>query len=158
MTAIERRKWADEETANLLGRVTAGADLAQQIAEALYKAATPEPIVPSVPIDQFVRTAHVVRIVDGDTLELRVDLGFRVEARLLIRVLGLNAPELPTAAGLQAKVRATNLLTTPVDGVLPTITIRSYKDRQSFERWLATVWINDVNMADLMAADVPAVR
>jgi hypothetical protein len=57
---------------------------------------------------------------------------------------------LPTPEGLQAKVRAINILTTPVDGVLPQITVRSYKDHQSFARWIGDIWVNDVNFVDLM--------
>lgn len=45
MTAAERWAWALDETANILGRVTAGADLERQITESLNKAATPDPIV-----------------------------------------------------------------------------------------------------------------
>jgi len=50
VTTEERWRWAIAETANIMGRVMAGADLEQQVAESLNKAATPDPIVLSTPV------------------------------------------------------------------------------------------------------------
>jgi len=43
--------------------------------------------------------ATVVRVIDGDTLVLDVDLGFYVTVRLSCRLLGLNAAELADGGG-----------------------------------------------------------
>ena len=51
MTPAERWAWALQETANLLGRVTAGAGLEQQIAEALNAAASDPIVLVTPPID-----------------------------------------------------------------------------------------------------------
>lgn len=37
--------------------------------------------------------AKIVRVVDGDTLDLRIDLGFRVEMDVRVRLSGVNTPE-----------------------------------------------------------------
>lgn len=37
--------------------------------------------------------ARVERVVDGDTLDLFVDLGFRIWAKLRVRLHGVNTPE-----------------------------------------------------------------
>lgn len=51
--------------------------------------------------------ARIVRVVDGDTVDLDVDLGFRVRHRVRVRLLGINAPESAgpgaSAAGKDAK-------------------------------------------------------
>ena len=44
MTTEARWQWAIAETRNIMGRVMGGADLEQQIAEALSAAAMPDPI------------------------------------------------------------------------------------------------------------------
>lgn len=38
--------------------------------------------------------AEVIRVVDGDTVELNIDLGFRMWMRANCRFYGVNAPEL----------------------------------------------------------------
>ena len=45
----------------------------------------------------------VDRVVDGDTLEVRIDLGFRVWRSERIRLRGIDTPELNTPAGKQAR-------------------------------------------------------
>jgi micrococcal nuclease len=45
----------------------------------------------------------VVRVVDGDTLECDVDLGFYARIRTHLRLFGINCPELPTPAGKAAR-------------------------------------------------------
>ena len=47
--------------------------------------------------------ATVVRVVDGDTVDMDVDLGFSVWFRGSFRLLGLNARELHMPGGIEAK-------------------------------------------------------
>jgi micrococcal nuclease len=55
------------------------------------------------------RLASVARVVDGDTLDLDLDLGFSVTLRQRVRLIGIDAPEVRTrddaekARGLQAQ-------------------------------------------------------
>ena len=41
--------------------------------------------------------AVVEKVVDGDSIDFRVDLGFRVEIFIRTRLYGLGAPEVSTA-------------------------------------------------------------
>lgn len=77
---------------------------------------------------------------DGDTVKVDVDLGWGVwlHARSL-RLVGLNAPELNTAAGKEAR----DYLTTVLPLASP-VTIRTELDKtEKFGRMLATIWDND---------------
>jgi micrococcal nuclease len=76
----------------------------------------------------------VRRIVDGDTLEIDLDLGWGVSYRkATVRLVGINCPERNTPAGLAASARAEQLLPpgTPVQ-------VMSHK-RDKYGRVLATV-------------------
>ncbi len=59
--------------------------------------------------------ADVLRVVDGDTVDVRVDLGFNVHFKVRVRLHGLNAPESRTRnkeekiRGLAAKERLEEL-------------------------------------------------
>lgn len=59
---------------------------------------------------------NVLRVVDGDTVDARVDLGFKVHHNIRIRFHGINAPESRTrdleekARGLAAKARVKELI------------------------------------------------
>lgn len=44
-----------------------------------------------------------VRVIDGDTMELTLDLGFYITHRLTVRLAGLNCPEMNTAEGVAAR-------------------------------------------------------
>jgi len=52
---------------------------------------------------QYTYAAEVTRVVDGDTLWVVADLGFNVQTRCKLRLHGINAPELDTKRGLDAK-------------------------------------------------------
>jgi len=58
--------------------------------------------------DRYVRQARVVRVVDGDTIDLAIDLGFDVWVRERVRLAGVDAYESRTrdlvekAKGLRA--------------------------------------------------------
>jgi micrococcal nuclease len=60
-------------------------------------------------MQRFWYGATVLRVVDGDTLDLRVDLGFKIHYEIRVRLYGVNTPESRTkdlaekALGLKAK-------------------------------------------------------
>lgn len=90
------------------------------------------------------------RVIDGDTYVLRVDLGFRASVAITVRVRGYDAPEMvgaDRARGLLAKEAATNLLM-----AAQTVVVETYKDEQSFARWIADVYVDGVLVSELLAA------
>lgn len=44
--------------------------------------------------EDYVREAKLLRIVDGDTLDLEVDLGFYTYQRIRVRLNGIDTPEI----------------------------------------------------------------
>jgi|TARA_R110002012_G_scaffold137108_1_gene291583 micrococcal nuclease len=58
----------------------------------------------------------VLRVIDGDTIDANIDLGFDISVKKRIRFLGINTPESRTrdleekARGLAAKARVQELL------------------------------------------------
>ncbi len=63
----------------------------------------------------FLYRAEVHAVVDGDTLELDIDLGFKVYRRQRLRLANLNAPELRTEKGKAAKLFVTEqILSAPL--------------------------------------------
>mgnify|MGYP001167820678 CR=1 FL=1 len=61
-------------------------------------------------------SAEVLRVIDGDTLDCRIDLGFDVWVKKRIRFYGINTPESRTRdleekkRGIAAKARVVDLL------------------------------------------------
>lgn len=54
--------------------------------------------------------ATVVRVVDGDTINMTLDLGWRINYTVSCRIAGCNAPELSTEEGQAAKAWAVGAL------------------------------------------------
>lgn len=48
----------------------------------------------STPPNKFTYPISAIRVIDGDTIEADVDLGFRIRQRQVIRLAGIDAPEL----------------------------------------------------------------
>jgi micrococcal nuclease len=90
-------------------------------------------VTPTGPAYTYSAVLH--RVVDGDTYELTIDLGFRVYARLMVRLLGYSSPERNAKGGSAAtRVAQTILENRP-------LLVRSYRDKQTFARWLGEVWV-----------------
>jgi len=82
--------------------------------------------------------AKLSRIVDGDTLWLFVDLGFKVVVELEFRLFGLNTPEVvgvQKIAGLAAKAELERLL------LLGKLRIETSKS-DKYGRWLVTIFVD----------------
>ena len=91
----------------------------------------------------------LVRVVDGDTVYLDVDLGFHIRATLDFRLAGLNCPEIdgPTRpAGLAAKTETERLCTL---GRLRAVTTKADK----YRRWLVRLFVAPATGPELCVND-----
>jgi micrococcal nuclease len=83
---------------------------------------------------QFTYRASVIRVIDGDGLELAVDVGFRVFVKAPFRLLGVNAPEKYTPTGKLAKAWTEGWC-----AAHPDLVVTTEKDPEKYGRWLGTV-------------------
>lgn len=88
--------------------------------------------------------AKVRRVVDGDTLDVEIDLGFRVVISQRVRLYGINTPEVVGAtrtAGLASKSYVESWL----EKSGTTVVLDSFKPfaDDKYGRFLANVWNQD---------------
>lgn len=96
--------------------------------------------------------ATILRVIDGDTVEARVDLGFDVSVVERFRLYGINAPEVKgesrDAGNAAAEYLRTLVAKNATGGVL---TIQTRKDkREKYGRYLAVLIANGVNLNAVM--------
>jgi len=100
----------------------------------------------------------LVRVVDGDTIDVNIDLGFSVWHKARVRMLGIDTPESRTrnleekAMGLAAKARLKELLKGRQ------VELECSKSKGKFGRVLAIVWTADkagsrVNVNDQLCVE-----
>jgi len=111
----------------------------------------------AMPSEIFVYRARLVRVVDGDTCDLTVDVGFHMTTTQRFRLLGINTPELHSKdlAERERAVAATQALTSMLSqggGDWPLL-VRTQKS-DAFGRWLAEIWIenNSLHVNDALLA------
>lgn len=86
--------------------------------------------------------ADVVRVVDGDTVDLRVDLGFGITFKERFRLHGINAPEIhgvkKDSEEYKAGMEATNWLRQKLEH--GRFQVRTIKDKKGkYGRYLAVL-------------------
>lgn len=87
--------------------------------------------------------AEVVRIIDGDSIVLKVDMGFRMTTTQSFRLYGIDTPELRSrdegerAKAQVAKARLIDLC--PIGSIVWLVTYKADK----YGRWLADIIIRD---------------
>lgn len=94
--------------------------------------------------------ATVDRVIDGDTYYLRIDLGFRASIVVSVRVRDFDAPEMhgeDHPRGVAAKLAAETFL-----AMATQIVVVTYKDRQTFARWVADVYLDGLSIVEVMNA------
>lgn len=89
--------------------------------------------------------AHVVRVIDGDTFVLRIELPFSISYTATIRLADLDTPELRTSEGKAAKVAVERLLNSGRVTVAPTGAV-------TFERHVAHVFVAGQSVANVLDA------
>lgn len=95
----------------------------------------------------FEYRATVTQVIDGDTIDVSIDLGFDISHTLRVRLYGINTPETRTknkeekAKGLAAKERLKDL----IEG--KSIVLKTQKDdTEKFGRYLAEVFVDSVSI------------
>lgn len=81
-----------------------------------------------------------IRVIDGDTIEADIDVGFYLSSRQRFRLLGINTPELRSADILvreQAKLAKTYVEQFFINN--PVCYVVTHK-ADAFGRWLGIVW------------------
>ncbi len=85
----------------------------------------------------------VTRVIDGDTLQAEIALGFHITHTIRVRITGYDAPELfrgtveEREAGQRWKSRLEELI------LGQPVYLRTEKDKRSFDRYVAAIWRAD---------------
>lgn len=102
----------------------------------------------------FEYNAFVTRVIDGDTIEVEIDLGFNQQSNgVRLRIRGINAPELDKAGEKAAGQESKMFLAKMIEGKpvkVHTFKTKTGRDVKTFERYVADVFINGLNVAELM--------
>ena len=99
--------------------------------------------------DLFTFQARVERVVDGDTLYVDVDQGFKTGVFQYLRLRGIDAPEIDTPEGKKAKAFVERAL-----AKVPRIILTSSRS-DKWDRYLADVWIPVASDQSLATSDQP---
>ena len=105
---------------------------------------------------KYIYKATVNYIVDGDTVDVMVDLGFNIFHKVRLRLNGINTPELrdadpeKRALGVEARRRVIELLQGRE------VVIES-KKTDKYGRWLADIYLESVNINQQLIAEGLAV-
>jgi micrococcal nuclease len=86
---------------------------------------------------------YCTRVIDGDTIEVYVDMGFEIHHKIRVRLLNVLAPELfsgPADVRVKGKV-ARDYLDILLRGRY--VKIQTVKDHTTFNRYIATVWVDE---------------
>ncbi len=101
--------------------------------------------------------AFVLKIIDGDTIDVDLDLGFKIHTKQRLRLYGINTPEIrgeEREEGLKSKKF--------VESHLPVgkeILVKTQKDKTGkYGRYLATIIVDGVNLNELLIAEGLAER
>lgn len=96
--------------------------------------------------------ATIVKVIDGDTVEAHVDLGFAVSFVERFRLYGINAPETKGESREDGRA-ATEFLRTLIAKHAPdsVLTIHTHKDkREKYGRYLAVLLAGSLNLNEVM--------
>lgn len=90
--------------------------------------------------------AKVINVVDGDTFDAIVEVGFHLTATLRFRMIGINTPE-KFGKEKELGLRAKEYVMTKLQD--QHVQLKTYKS-DSFGRWLAEVYIGEENFNDTL--------
>jgi len=106
----------------------------------------------------YLYRGKIVKVVDGDTVDVELDLGFSIYSKQRFRLYAINAPEM-RGEEIEAGKASKEFLKGLIDG--KEVLIRTYKDKQGkYGRYLAYIYSrdDDVCINDVMIKEGHAVK
>jgi len=98
--------------------------------------------------------ATVERVVDGDTLDVSIDLGFGIAVKQRLRLANINAPEMSTPEGVASQAWLSSILTVGTRVLVETKKAPGAKDKRDlYGRYVATVTTESGAVVNQMAVD-----
>lgn len=95
--------------------------------------------------------AKLKKAIDGDTVELELDLGFNIFHSIRVRVAGVNCPELNEEGGGIAKA-FTEAQLSHKHLYVTTHKSKAGRDKKSFDRYVADImWIDEYGYSQSLA-------
>lgn len=101
----------------------------------------------------FTYNAELLNVVDGDTVDLKVDLGFDIYTKMRFRLLGVDTPEIRTKNleekewGLKAKEFVVQTFAENGNKCV----VNTLKDaKEKYGRYLATIVFGDKSLNDML--------
>jgi micrococcal nuclease len=88
----------------------------------------------------YIYKAELIRVVDGDTVDLIIDLGFDTSRKERFRLYGVDAPEMNTAEGKEAKAWLIGVLGPYGAIYVQTIQLSTKAKRDKYGRFLAVLY------------------
>ncbi len=83
---------------------------------------------------------QIVKVTDGDTVHVVIDAGFRISVRHVIRLTRVNAPEMNTAEGKDAKAFVMGWVAVRSAGEWPfTLECDGPDPRDKYGRWVGDI-------------------
>ena len=111
------------------------------------------------PTDFSYRVNKVTKVVDGDTIDVVIDLGFDIMYKSRVRLFGIDTPESRTRDKVEKKygLLAKQFLKDHLKGK---IVIKTHKDNETgkFGRILGEIFVNGININELMCKKGHAVE
>ena len=112
----------------------------------------------------YIYRCTVTRVVDGDTVDADIDLGFNLFTKDRIRLMGMDTPESRTrnlkekSLGLASKARLKELLkaAAPIKGKRGKKSVflqTSKQGKGKFGRILGALWVNGENVNEVLIAE-----
>jgi len=95
--------------------------------------------------DRYVYAARCVQVIDGDTLDLDIDLGMYFRATKRVRLKGIDTPELRGPMRELAK-KAQDLVKFYTENVQLLIRTELDKD-DKYGRLLVDIWVDNLNVS-----------
>lgn len=89
--------------------------------------------------------AKVVGVVDGDTIDIEIDLGFDIKIKQRVRLYGVDTPEThgeTKEKGLESKKFVEKLL--PIN---TEVLVKTVKTNEKYGRFLASILMGDIDVS-----------
>jgi endonuclease YncB( thermonuclease family) len=112
------------------------------------------------PTDFSYRVSKVTKVVDGDTIDVVIDLGFDIMYKSRVRLFGIDTPESRTRDKVEKKYGLLSKKFLQENLKKGKLVIKTHKDSETgkFGRILGEIFVNGININVLMCTKGHAVE